>query len=64
MRDHQKVVAEKKRSPNGTKKVHHTKQCDSIYYTLTSLLSTESHVVGTHLNHLIETIQMSTNKIG
>ena len=31
-RDHQKVVDEKKRSPNGTK-VHHVKQSDSIYYT-------------------------------
>ena len=35
-RDHQKVVAEEKWSLNATK-VHHTKQSESIYYTLTTL---------------------------
>ena len=35
MRDHQKAVAEEKGSLNATK-VHHTKQSDSIYYTLTT----------------------------
>ena len=35
LRDHQKAVAEEKGSPNAAK-VHHTKQRDSIYYTLTT----------------------------
>ena len=33
LRDNQKAVAEEKGLPNETK-VHHTKQRDSIYYTL------------------------------
>ena len=65
LRDHQKAVVEEKGSPNATK-VHHTKQSDNIYYIYfnNTLLSTKSYVVGTHLNRLIEAIQMSTNKIG
>ena len=35
LRDNQKAVAEEKGSPNAIK-VHHTKQRDSIYYTLTT----------------------------
>ena len=35
LRDPQKAVAEEKGSPNATKE-HHTKQSDSIYYTLTT----------------------------
>ena len=35
LRDHQKAVVEEKGSPNATT-VHHTKQNDSIYYTLTT----------------------------
>ena len=34
-RDHQKAVAEEKGSPNATK-VHHIKQSDNIFYTLTA----------------------------
>ena len=33
--DHQKAVAAEKGSPNATK-VHHIKQSDGIYYTLTT----------------------------
>ena len=35
LRDHQKAVAEEKRSPNATI-VHYIKQSDSIYYTLST----------------------------
>ena len=62
-RNLQKAVAEVKRSPNATK-VRHIKQSDSIYYTFITLLpSTKSYVVGTHLNRLMEMIQMSTKNI-
>ena len=44
-------------SPNATK-VHH------ISYFSTTLPSTKSYVVGTHLNGLIKMIQNDTNKIG
>ena len=62
LRDHQKVFTEEKGSPSATK-VHHIKLSDNIYFNNTLLL-TKSYVVGTHLNGLIEMIQMSTNNIG
>ena len=60
--DHQNAVSEEKWSHNATK-VHYIKQNDRIYYTV-HITFNKSYVVGTHLNRLIETIQMSTNNIG
>ena len=44
LRDHQKAVAEEKGSPNATK-VHHTKQSDSIYYTLATYYFQQNHML-------------------